>query len=85
MKEKYIKRVNVNWWRISMQPLSEEFIREFKDEVNWNNISVIQNLSEDFIREMKNYVDWGLISIRQVLSEDFIREFKDYVSFCQFL
>ena len=32
-------------------------IDEFKDKVNWNNISHSQKLSEDFIREFKDKID----------------------------
>ena len=62
------------------KPLSEKFIREFQDKVNWKNISYSQILSEEFIREFQNEVDWEKISFRQKLSEDFIREFKDKVN-----
>ena len=54
-------------------------VKEFKDKVDWVNISQYQKLSEDFIREFKDEVDWGWISVFQKLSEDFIREFKDKV------
>ena len=54
-------------------------VEEFKDKVDWNNISIYQKLSEDFIREFKNKVDWYSISAYQKLSEDFIREFKNKV------
>ena len=61
--------------------LSEEFIREFKDNVDWDMISNYQTLSEDFIREFKDNVNWLYISrnsnLKYKLSEDFIREFKD--------
>ena len=59
--------------------LSEEFIREFKDKVDWWCISRYQELSEDFIREFKNRVIWKMISKYQTLSEEFIREFKNSV------
>jgi len=59
--------------------LSEDFIRNFKDEINWTTISRNQKLSEYFIREFKDKVDWCYISIHQELSEDFIQEFKDRV------
>ncbi len=52
---------------------------EFKDKVNWRNISTYQRLSEEFIREFKDKVDWNCISSYQKLSEEFIREFKDKV------
>ena len=56
-----------------------KFIREFKDDVNWEEISCHQTLSEEFIREFKYAVDWHCISGYQTLSEEFIREFKDNV------
>ena len=60
--------------------LTEDFIRKFQDDVNWDCISSCQKLSEDFIREFKNKVNWTCISSCQKLSEDFIREFKDRVN-----
>ena len=59
--------------------LTEEFIREFKNDVDWSRISKYQNLSEDFIREFKDRVDWCEISNHQHLSEGIIREFADKV------
>lgn len=59
--------------------LTEDFIREFQDEVDWESISFYQLLSEDFIGEFQYQVDWQLISARQSLSEDFIRKFADKV------
>ncbi len=60
--------------------MSEDFIREFSDRVDWIEISSRQKLNEDFIREFSDRVDWIEISSRQKLSEDFIREFEDKVS-----
>ena len=62
--------------------LSESFIREFQDEVDWVLISAKQNLSESFIREFQDKVNWYYISIYQKLSESFIREFQDKVDWC---
>ena len=59
--------------------LSEDFIREFKDKVDWDCISIYQKLSENFIREIQDRVVWRCISIYQKLSEDFMREFQDRV------
>lgn len=69
----------IDWQIVSQEPLPEDFIREFKDKVDWYYISEYQNLSEDFIREHKDKVDWYNISMYQKLSEDFIREFQDMV------
>ena len=59
--------------------LNKEFIRKFKDKVNWIWISSYQKMDEDFIREFQDKVNWKEISIYQELNEDFIREFKDKV------
>ena len=61
------------------QHLSEDFIDEFKDKVDWFCISKYQHLSEDFIREFKNDVEWLYISEYQHLSKEFIEEFKDKI------
>ena len=73
---------NYGGWRAlsEHQYLSEDFIREFKDDVSWHRVSSCQHLSENFIREFKDKVNWGCISHYQHLSEDFIREFKNDVS-----
>ena len=69
------------WKEISIsQKLSEDFIREFQDNVDWISISMYQKLSESFIREFQDKVNWGNISWYQKLSENFIREFQYEVS-----
>ena len=69
-----------DWMSVSAHKfLTEDFIREFADEVKWGYISAKQHLSEEFIREFADEVDWVGISLCQRLSEDFIREFKDKV------
>jgi len=65
---------------LSKKKLSEDFIREFEDKVNWYRISKYQVLSESFIREFEDRVNWKEISEYQVLSESFIREFEDRVN-----
>ena len=76
--EQFKDKVKFNWFRINIyHKLSEDFIREFKDYVDWRWISEYQKLSESFIREFKDEVYWGYISMDQKLSEEFIREFKD--------
>lgn len=60
--------------------LSEEFIREFKYDLDWNWISRFQRLSESFIEEHKDLVDWMCISFSQALSEPFIEKYKDKLS-----
>ena len=69
-----------DWMSVSAHKfLTEDFIREFADEVKWGYISAKQHLSEEFIREFADEVNWVGISLCQRLSEDFIREFKNEV------
>lgn len=72
---------NYQYWKSvsKHKGLTEDFIREFANEVDWCWISAYQNLSEDFIREFADKVDVFYISRYQHLSEEFIREFADKV------
>ena len=65
----YISLDEVNWSNISRhKKLSEEFIREFQDKINWYFISSrYQKLSEEFIREFQSSIYWGSISNYQKL------------------
>ena len=80
-KANEILGTNYRGWRklSAHRYLSEDFIREFKDDVSWYQISMYQRLSEDFIREFADRGNWVFISKHQHLSENFIREFKDDV------
>ena len=70
-----------NWARLSLcESLTEDFIQEFKDKVDWICISRYPHLSEDFIRKFADRVEWYYISAYQHLSENFIREFADRVA-----
>ena len=71
---------NLDWNIISNTPLSEEFISDFQDRVNWVSVSKRSKLSESFIREFRDQVNWDYISDSQVLSESFIRHFSDRVN-----
>ncbi len=64
--------------------LSEDFIREFKNKVNWIYISAYKKLSEEFIKEFQDKVDWYFISKRQKLSESFIKEFQNKIDWKMF-
>lgn len=63
------------------QRLTEDFMREYKDIVDWRAISRSQKLSESFLDEMKDYVDWTWVSYKQKLSSRFIETHMDYVNF----
>jgi hypothetical protein len=70
-----------DWDEISVKlGLTEVFIRENANKVNWYFISYYQKLSEEFIREFSDKIDWDCVSQQQKLSEDFIREFSKKVN-----
>jgi hypothetical protein len=74
------KYTALNWFYISKRcVLSEEFIREFANEVFWDEISDYQILSEEFIREFQHLLNWHAISSKQNLSDDFLLEFQNKV------
>ena len=53
----------VDWTYISRCPesnLSEDFIREFKDKVNWYNIFRHKNVSHDLIKDFKHMVNFKM-------------------------
>lgn len=52
--------------------LPEDFIKEHKENINWDLISKNSKLSESFIKEFEFYVNWDYIWQYQVLSEEFI-------------
>ena len=66
----------IDWNVISRKPLSENFIREFQNKIDWCYITAYQKLSEDFIREFRYLVYWSEILKSQTLSENFKEEFK---------
>jgi len=68
------------WDSISIYgKLSENFIREFKNKLNWYYISIYQTLSENFIREMQDKVSWPLLASfhKNNMSKQFILEFQN--------
>ena len=68
----------INWAALAVtDKLSEEFIREFRDKLDWTRITMgyARKFSDSFIREMKDYIDWYyLFTERKNMSMDFIRE-----------
>ncbi len=76
-----------NWNEINFykdNKLSEDFIREFQNNINWELVSQYQQLSEDFIREFYNRVDWYYISAYKKLSEDLTKEFQDKINWIMY-
>ena len=50
---------SADWYRISKKGnLSEDFMREFKEEIYWGVVYVKQILSDDFLIELQDTINW---------------------------
>ena len=59
--------------------VSESFLREFKDYIDWERAQIFFKFSEDFIKYEIPIKNWDSISLYQNLSEKFIEEFRDRI------
>lgn len=62
---------------------SEQFLREFGDQINWRAVHEKQEITIDFIREHKDVLDtsfWEWVSYNFDLTPQFIDEFVDYLN-----
>lgn len=66
------------WTTVSRyQVLSEDFVHEFAERLDWEHVLTYQTLSQRFLAEHSKYYTedcWRLISRYQQLSEDFIQQ-----------
>lgn len=68
-------------WQAIYRGLTEPFMREFQDRLNWLHLSRHAQLSEQLIRDFQDRVDWPSISWFQTLSEPFIEAFAHRIDF----
>ena len=57
--------------------LSEKFIEEYADKLDWNYLSFYQNLSESFVEKHLDKVNFENYIIKHIVSEDFIEKHAD--------
>jgi hypothetical protein len=66
-----------DWISISgYQELSEDLIREYKDEIVWDGVTFFQNLSEDFIYEFKDKLDIEVLIYRKLITKQRLKEME---------
>lgn len=70
--------------RITNSELDESFMREYKEFLNWYDISYTQKMSESFLKEMSHLIDWEgifhhMLYYEKVLSKEFILEKFKYM------
>ena len=69
-----------NWGKISANPnLSIDFLKKYKNHINWRVHSYYGLLSEEIIEEFLDRVDWEMVSYMSDLSDEFIKKHRDLV------
>lgn len=70
-----------NFWGVSkVVNLSEEFILEFREELNWAFVIQNSQLSANVIRKCEEFIHWDLLSKYQILSLDIIETYAGRVN-----
>lgn len=71
---KYCSEFDSEVWSVvsACQELSEDFMCEFKDELDWSEISQNQRFSEEFAVRFKLLLEWEYIIGRNMFTFDFI-------------
>lgn len=75
----YDKRHQINWAALCDTELTESFMDDMHDFIDWKTVSQTQKLSESFIAKNKAILDADRISRYQSLSGDFIIRHKGWL------
>ena len=62
------------------QKISEEFMEEYLEVIDWDGISRFQELSTSFMEKHLDKLNWYSISKYQFLSEDFIEKYSNRIN-----
>lgn len=59
---------------VCFQDLTEQFIRDYRDSLDWMWMCIHQPMTEDFMIEMEDSIDWrwNYVAENQVMSDQFI-------------
>lgn len=70
------------WWDTLCHygSLTEDFVREFVNDINWKAFNEYIVLEGDMIREFKDYINLDTYFRFNRLSKEMIREWKDEIS-----
>lgn len=66
---------NTDWKKISTRKLSVQFIEQFAEYLNWNDLIRYNKFEQSFIRKHINRFNMYELACNQHLSETFIREY----------
>ena len=60
--------------------LTDEFIEEFKDKLNWLHLLTYQRVNEALLEKYIQYIDWTAATAHQQLSEKFMDKYTDEIT-----
>lgn len=69
----------VDWGLLDYEKFDENFIEEYKDYIDWQQVSVHVKLSAKFIRKYADNLYWNLISFYQIFTPEMEKEFEDRI------
>jgi hypothetical protein len=86
----------INWARCSTPDLSLDFIRKFKDKIDWFQLinDKDHEISLEFVREFENYIDWDIFDYHLFFvynkncirtNDKFVKEFSHRIDFSELL
>ena len=73
----------IDWNYISsgIIQISEDFMREFQDKLDWDIISTYQELTIEFVEEFQDKINFNnYAEYNQYISEDIVRKFIDRIN-----
>lgn len=73
------KHIDIIGWRnlsSSRAPFSLNFLREFKDMIDWDYYFYSHTVDQNFVEEFKDVTDWSSIVGKTKMSEEFIEKYR---------
>lgn len=75
----YDTEKDVDWKRISIEQLSDDFISKYQNKLDWSKISMRHKLSEGFIQKFKSLIIWSDIIYNPTFKYDLAIEYINFL------
>ncbi len=74
------------WFYLDTRLVSNDFLAEFSDKIEWKSVFLWDRKDENFVRNNLSKIQndsrtWSYISMEQSISEQFLRDFEDKIHF----
>lgn len=81
ISEDHIKYIleYIDWVKISKSKMSESFVEQFKDKLDWSLVCDNTHFSEDFYEKYIQNVDWKILCRNRNFPEEFYERHLDNV------